>query len=278
MFNWHNPRAKKNTLIGYLSRKYSKEELVNLPANSLLELPDSFENSLYSAELNQILSDSPWKQVKYVANSASSIGSLVGNWKNRWWGAKKTPEESELKIPLKTEEDSKEFTEDEQVNSETASLKSNSSEETIKPIQPETETASIKSESSEDNNSVKDLGESIYYDPEDKSETSSLKSETNQEEIISDHGAWPTFTDQQKQEWLNIGLTLQEADFGAWLKNIKQVTPEWVLNQGDQEQLRSEYQAYLTNPPPKKTWWQKNQPWLIIGGGIVLIILIYNSK
>jgi len=53
------------------------------------------------------------------------------------------------------------------------------------------------------------------------------------------------FTYEQAQDWINIGLQPADADFCYWIRKVKKLTPEQVLNENDLEQLRSEYQQYF---------------------------------
>ena len=55
------------------------------------------------------------------------------------------------------------------------------------------------------------------------------------------------FTYQQTQEWINIGLTPQDADFCAWLQ-AEGYTALAVLNYADKQALQKAYQKSLTNP------------------------------
>lgn len=80
MFNWYNKTASKSTITGYLSRKYTKEQLSNL---TYLELPNNFENSDYAEELHLILPDSPWK-----ANEIKYTKSFFTTAKDYWFGKK----------------------------------------------------------------------------------------------------------------------------------------------------------------------------------------------
>ena len=52
------------------------------------------------------------------------------------------------------------------------------------------------------------------------------------------------FTYSQTQEWINIGLTPNDYALAAWLRDLKQLTPEQVLNHEDINTLRQEFQAY----------------------------------
>ena len=50
------------------------------------------------------------------------------------------------------------------------------------------------------------------------------------------------FTLQQVQEWINIGMSVNDAGLCAWLESSKKVDAEWVLNFGDYQELQEEYQ------------------------------------
>ncbi|RHZ35830.1 protein kinase [endosymbiont GvMRE of Glomus versiforme] len=56
------------------------------------------------------------------------------------------------------------------------------------------------------------------------------------------------FTYEQTRDWINIhspndqGQAIQEPEFYAWLRDIKQLTPEWVLNYSNIDTLKREYQ------------------------------------
>lgn len=52
------------------------------------------------------------------------------------------------------------------------------------------------------------------------------------------------FTLQQTQEWINVGMSVNDAGLCAWLESYKQVNSEWVLNFGDYQELQEEYQQY----------------------------------
>ena len=73
------------------------------------------------------------------------------------------------------------------------------------------------------------------------------------------------FSANEIRDWLNTHApseqeqVLQEPEFYAWLRDIKQVNSDWVLNYSDIKELKQEYQAYLDNQyqtqiqiPPKQ--------------------------
>lgn len=53
----------------------------------------------------------------------------------------------------------------------------------------------------------------------------------------------------QTKEWIDIGLGVKDAHYCAWLRDIKQVDAEWVLNYGDPDQLNKEYENWQNNQP-----------------------------
>jgi hypothetical protein len=52
------------------------------------------------------------------------------------------------------------------------------------------------------------------------------------------------FTLLQCKEWLDVGLKITDTNYAQWLRDIKQLTPEQVLNCGNQEQLNQEFFTY----------------------------------
>lgn len=54
------------------------------------------------------------------------------------------------------------------------------------------------------------------------------------------------FSYEEIKDWINIGMKITDAGFCAWLRDEVEVDSELVLNNGDFEQLRSEYKKYLT--------------------------------
>lgn len=58
--------------------------------------------------------------------------------------------------------------------------------------------------------------------------------------------AWQNlnFTYQQIQDWINIGLAPQDAEFAHYLKSVKNLTPIEVLNNHQAESLRQEFKEY----------------------------------
>lgn len=54
------------------------------------------------------------------------------------------------------------------------------------------------------------------------------------------------FAWEQTKEWIDIGLTGNDADFCAWLRSQGK-TAEWCLNYGNLEELREEYERQLNS-------------------------------
>jgi len=52
------------------------------------------------------------------------------------------------------------------------------------------------------------------------------------------------FSYEEASDWINIGMGIADAEFCAWLRDIKRVDAEWILNNGNVEQLQIEYQHY----------------------------------
>ena len=52
------------------------------------------------------------------------------------------------------------------------------------------------------------------------------------------------FSYGETKEWIDIGLTVNDAEYAHWLKETKKVDSDWVHNYGDDEELREEYQEY----------------------------------
>jgi len=38
------------------------------------------------------------------------------------------------------------------------------------------------------------------------------------------------FTGRQSQKWINVGAKIDDYEFISWLKNTKNLTPEWITN------------------------------------------------
>jgi len=61
------------------------------------------------------------------------------------------------------------------------------------------------------------------------------------------------FSYEECKDWISAGLKPHDADFAAWLRDIKKVDSDWVLNEGDDEKLREECQEWGTKKQ-KKDW------------------------
>ena len=52
------------------------------------------------------------------------------------------------------------------------------------------------------------------------------------------------FSYEETSDWINTGMGIADAEFCAWLRDVKRVGTEWVLNNGNVEQLQNEHQQY----------------------------------
>ena len=53
------------------------------------------------------------------------------------------------------------------------------------------------------------------------------------------------FSYEEVKEWIDIGLTVNDADYVEWLKNVKKVGVDWVLNNYDEnKELKRRYKKY----------------------------------
>jgi len=50
------------------------------------------------------------------------------------------------------------------------------------------------------------------------------------------------FSYEQCADWINIGMTVQDTNYCTWLRDSKKKDSEWVLNHGNSEQLKAEYE------------------------------------
>ncbi|MCE8167813.1 MAG: HET domain-containing protein [Candidatus Moeniiplasma glomeromycotorum] len=64
------------------------------------------------------------------------------------------------------------------------------------------------------------------------------------EEITQEWEEWG-FNKKSCKEWLDIGMCASDSGYSWWLKSVKKVDPEWVLNYGNEEELRSQYKEFL---------------------------------
>jgi len=55
------------------------------------------------------------------------------------------------------------------------------------------------------------------------------------------------FNKKETREWLESGLQPTEARFAQWLRDIKKVDAEWFLDEGDEDELKREYNDCLKN-------------------------------
>lgn len=54
------------------------------------------------------------------------------------------------------------------------------------------------------------------------------------------------FNKSEARKWLESNLKITEANFAQWLRDTKKVDAKWLLDQGDEEELRKEFQKYLS--------------------------------
>ncbi|WP_147411001.1 leucine-rich repeat domain-containing protein [endosymbiont GvMRE of Glomus versiforme] len=83
-----------------------------------------------------------------------------------------------------------------------------------------------------------------------KDDISKYSEQSSSEVIISEQKEWQNqnFTKEQTKQWIETGLTISEANFAAWLRDIKSKEiadyddPQWVKTNADLNQLRKVYQ------------------------------------
>lgn len=66
------------------------------------------------------------------------------------------------------------------------------------------------------------------------------------------------FTYAEAREWIDVGLKPKDANFAEWLRDIKKVDADWVLNEGDDTKLRAEFQEWEAKPEEQKEEELKN--------------------
>ena len=95
------------------------------------------------------------------------------------------------------------------------------------------------------------------------------------------------FTFEQTADWVNIyspseqSWAIHQPYYHVWLRDIKQVDSEWVLNYGDAEALKQEYQQYqlktlkdLNTPSQPRAFTKKTLLITVLIAGIALYLLI----
>lgn len=60
------------------------------------------------------------------------------------------------------------------------------------------------------------------------------------EELQKEWEKWG-FNYEECKEWIDIGLTVNDADYAEWLRDVKEVDGDWVLNEGNDKDLRQEF-------------------------------------
>lgn len=90
------------------------------------------------------------------------------------------------------------------------------------------------------------------------------------------------FTWQQTSDWINIGLKPQDANYAYWLAQVVELEPLTMLNEGDSQNLRAEYQEWLASKevlesltPNAPATTKANWPWKTILTCLLLALIIY---
>ena len=67
------------------------------------------------------------------------------------------------------------------------------------------------------------------------------------------------FNYDEVKDWISAGIKTTEAEFCSWLKKVKKVDSEWILNHGKVEKLQNEHQQYLLRAQQiQNSWLRKN--------------------
>lgn len=107
------------------------------------------------------------------------------------------------------------------------------------------------------------LGSKEQFTPEEKAEIrrTKIKKQRRQGTFIPNSVVWNNlhsdfnfelsqewknlgFTYEQTQEWINVGFKPQELKLCVWLRDIKQVDAEWVLNYASERKVRIEFEKW----------------------------------
>lgn len=98
---------------------------------------------------------------------------------------------------------------------------------------------------------VKNKEEDFPFEEESEEEEIIASGEGNWRDIHHDFAPelvqrWQEcgFSCEEASEWINVGMKITDVEFCAWLRDIKRVDAEWVLNHGNVEQLQNEHQHY----------------------------------
>ena len=106
----------------------------------------------------------------------------------------------------------------------------------------------------EHNKAVKNKKITLPFEEESKEEEEEIitSSERNWRNIHPDFTPelvqrWQecSFSHGEARDWINIGIGITDAEFCAWLRDVKKVNAEEVLNYGNIEQLQREHQQYF---------------------------------
>jgi len=79
--------------------------------------------------------------------------------------------------------------------------------------------------------------------PEAKKPTPSSGSGSGSSQTNQDPWIRVGFSALQKKEWIDIGLSEEDSDFAYWLAKVKRFKPDYVLNYGNMEELKREYES-----------------------------------
>ena len=87
------------------------------------------------------------------------------------------------------------------------------------------------------------------------------------------------FNYDETKEWINIGLTVNDANYAFWLKNIAKENPKNVLNYRNEQVLREQYAEYLKNATiQERNLSQTSLGTINVSGGHALIGNSFGSK
>lgn len=53
------------------------------------------------------------------------------------------------------------------------------------------------------------------------------------------------FSREECKEWLDIGIKVEDANFAKWLRDIKKLNTDWILNNSNERNLRKKYEEFL---------------------------------
>lgn len=62
------------------------------------------------------------------------------------------------------------------------------------------------------------------------------------------------FDKKETRKWLESDLQPTDAGYAQWLRDVKKMKAKWVLNEGDEENLREQYNEYLEKGECINNW------------------------